>query len=118
MNKKILNHIRSFGMSGFLVNEELKKIEYKYNVELGHKRETEIGKESIHYNQFESTVRKEASKMSQHYELFYCLEMSIQKLITETLSENEGGAWWNSGRVPPEIVGDAKKEKNEKLTAV
>jgi hypothetical protein len=38
--------------------------------------------------------------MSEHYEVIYCLEKSIRKLITETLHEATGPDWWNSGKVP------------------
>src|SRR5258708_36369771 len=44
--------------------------------------------------------------MSQHYELIYCLEQSIRKLITETLHDAEGADWWNSGKVPQAIHGE------------
>ncbi len=56
-----------------------------------------------YYPQFEQTVRAEAAEMSQHYELFYCLEQSIRKLITETLQEAEGVDWWNNGKIPTDI---------------
>ena len=56
-----------------------------------------------YYPQFEQTVRAEASEMSQHYELFYCLEQSIRKLITENLQETEGADWWNNGKIPTDI---------------
>lgn len=36
MRDSLANLIRSFGMSGFLVTEELKTLEQRYDVELGH----------------------------------------------------------------------------------
>src|SRR5690625_5947970 len=47
--------------------------------------------------------------MSQHYELFYCLETSIRKLISDTLSDAEGAGWWQSSRVAPNIRSDIDK---------
>ena len=41
--------------------------------------------------------------MAIHYELFYCLEQSIRRLIIETLIEAEPWGWWKSGRVPIDI---------------
>jgi hypothetical protein len=103
MNSKTENHIRSFGMSGYLVTEELKQIEGEFSIDLGHvKGDIEEG-ESCYYPQFEQSVRAEANRMSQYYELFYCLESSIRKLLTETLADTEGGTWWDSERITPSI---------------
>lgn len=95
--------LRSFGMSGYLITEELKKIEQQFGIELGHASKSEAASAVEYYPQFEQTVRAEAAEMSQHYELFYCLEQSIRKLITETLHDAAGADWWNSGKVPPDI---------------
>lgn len=102
------NFIRSFGMSGYLITEELKKIEQKFNIELGHTPSLEDASAVQYYPQFEQTVRVEASEMSQHYELIYCLEQSIRKLITETLHDAVGADWWNSGKIPEEIQKQAE----------
>lgn len=100
------DHIRSFGMSGYLLSEELNEIERLYSVELGHGSNPEGQDPTEYYPQFEQTVRTEADLMSRHYRVFYCLEQSIRKLITETLEETEGANWWNAGRIPPEIIKD------------
>jgi hypothetical protein len=50
-------------------------------------------------------VRREAALMAQHYELFYCLEQAIRKIITETLEEAEGADWWTN-KVPQKIRED------------
>ena len=90
-------------MSGYLITDELKKIEQKFSIELGHTRNTENASAVEYYPQFEQTVRAEAAEMSQHYELIYCLEQSIRKLITETFHDAFGPDWWNSGKIPPDI---------------
>jgi hypothetical protein len=95
--------IRSFGMSGYLITEDLRKIEQQFSIELGHTGKPEDVSALQYYPQFEHTVRAEAAEMSQHYELFYCLEQSIRKLITETLHDAKGVDWWNSGKIPTEI---------------
>lgn len=104
----IENFIRSFGMSGYLITEELKRIEQKFNIELGHTRSLEDASAVQYYPQFEQTVRAEAAEMSQYYELIYCLEQSIRKLITETLHDAVGADWWNSGKIPDEIQKQAE----------
>ena len=95
--------VRSFGMSGYLITEELRRIEKEFGIELGHTRNPEDASAVEYYPQFEQEVRAEAAAMSQHYELIYCLEQSIRKLITETLHDAAGVDWWNSGKIPEEI---------------
>ena len=34
--------------------------------------------------------------MAEHYEVFYCLEKSIRKLISELMEEKYGENWWDS----------------------
>jgi len=108
---KTNDYIRSFGMSGLLVSEDLKGIEQQYSVELGHTPKVAQETTLKYYTQFEQEVRKEAAQMAQHYELFYCLEKSIRKLISETLEDAEGVNWWDA-KVAPDIqkyVADLQK---------
>lgn len=114
------DYVRSFGMSGFLITEELREIEKKFSVELGHVPKSEVASAVAYYPQFEQAVRAEAAEMSQHYEVFYCLEQAIRKLIVETLEEAAGADWWNSGKVPQNIKSSAedlvKKERDNGIT--
>lgn len=103
MNSNVLNHIRSFGMSGYLVSDELKGVEQEFGIELGHLKSQTVQDETHYYPQFEQSVRAEATRMSKHYELFYCLETSIRKLLADTLSDAEGAHWWGSERITPNI---------------
>jgi hypothetical protein len=106
--------VRSFGMSGYLVTDELKKIEEQYAIELGHLPKPRASSVE-YYPQFEQAVRIEAAEASEHYEVIYCLEQSIRKLITETLQDAAGPDWWNSGKVPQEVQQEvAKCLKTEK----
>jgi hypothetical protein len=93
---KIDDHIRSFGMSGLQISEDLRAVEKNFDIELGHTPKATQETALKYYPQFEQEVRKEAAKMAQHYELFYCLEQAIRKLITETLEEAEGANWWDT----------------------
>ena len=97
------DYIRSFGMSGLLVTDDLKSVEQSFNLELGHLPRASQQSATEYYPQFEKDVRREAAEMAEHYELFYCLEQSIRKLITETLDEAEGANWWDT-KVPPNIA--------------
>jgi hypothetical protein len=115
MNEKTASHIRSFGMSGYLVTEEIRQIEKEFNVDLGHVKGNIDEGESIYYPQFEQAVRAEANRMSQYYELFYCLETSIRKLLAETLADAEGANWWDSHRITAAIRAEVDKRIQKEI---
>lgn len=116
----VADYVRSFGMSGFLITNELHQIEQRYGIELGHVPKTEAASAMAYYPQFEQAVRAEAAEMSEHYEVFYCLEQAIRKLIVETLEDGAGADWWNSGPIPPNIMAAAaalvQKERDNGIT--
>jgi len=114
----LADFVRSFGMSGFLITEELKKIEQQYDIELGHVSKSKAASAIESYPQFEQAVRNEAAEMSEHYEVIYCLEQAIRKLITETLQDAGGAEWWSS-KVPPDVQQEVDKRlKTEKGTGM
>jgi HEPN superfamily Swt1-like protein len=104
---RVDDYLRSFAMSGLLVSEDLKSLEQRFNIDLGHGLRAAAENPVQYYPQFEQEVRAEAATMSAHYELFYCLEQSIRKLISETLEEAEGANWWDT-KVPGGIVQSVK----------
>lgn len=99
---KIDDYVRSFGMSGMIITEELRTLEQQYNIELGHVPPAIKQSALEYYPQFEKEVRLQAATMAQYYELFYCLEQSARKLITETMEEAEGADWWE--RKVPQVI--------------
>ena len=112
--------IRSFGMSGMLITDDIRTLEQNLNIELGHIRSTSSPTHIDFYPQFEQEVRAEAAKMAEHYEVFYCLEKSIRKLITESCQDADGENWWSTPRIPKSIVDDcaarAQKEIDSGIT--
>jgi hypothetical protein len=113
-NREKKNTIKVFGMSNQIIAEELTRIEKFYDIELGHTMALTEQEEQQYYSQFDRSVRREASAMARHYEIFYCLEKSIRELITDTMDAVDGAAWWEKGRVPPAIHAEvAKRIKRE-----
>ncbi|MFN0107193.1 MAG: Swt1 family HEPN domain-containing protein [Bryobacteraceae bacterium] len=106
---RIEDLIRSFGMSGMLITDEIKLVEEKFGLEFRHLPAITDGALVEYFPQFEQSVRSEARDMASHYELFYCLEQSIRKVISETLLESDGVNWWNKGRIPADTVQDVQK---------
>lgn len=109
------DHIRSFGMSSFMIADELASIGKKFGIDLGQNSGSVAQDPAEYYPQFEQSVRYEAAEMSRHYELFYCLENAIRKLVSETLTESEGVNWWDSGKIPPAIAQEVKDRIQKEL---
>ena len=115
MKKEIESQIRSFGMSGFLVTDDLQQIESDYSLELGHVESVPANDVRQFFPQFEQAVRVEAADMAKHYETFYCLENSIRKVISETLFEADAASWWNGPRVPQVIKQEVAKRSQKEV---
>jgi len=47
-----------------------------------------------YYPQITEQIRHNASMMAEHYELFYCLEISIRDVIRTRLMEADKENWW------------------------
>ncbi len=96
--------IRAFGMSGLQIASSMSRIDREYGIELNHDAGRTKSRKTADYDQFESALRVEAARMSEFYEVFYCLENSIRKLVASILFEACGADWWNSSRVDEERI--------------
>ncbi|NKB21762.1 MAG: hypothetical protein GKS01_14820 [Alphaproteobacteria bacterium] len=115
------NEVRAFGMSGLQVTTNLSRVEQEYDVELGFNQDAPKNRKAAEYEQFEAELRKEAAQMSEFYEVFYCLENSIRKLVADIMIEEEGADWWESERVDEDKIrkhaqGPWKKEVDSGIT--
>ena len=71
----VADSVRSFGVSGLLITEELRALQQKFGLDLlAHGATESVLSQADFYPQFEQSVRSEAGEMAGHYELFYCLE--------------------------------------------
>jgi hypothetical protein len=87
-----IDKIKLFTLSQSIFERELDKVERKYSLDL--KRYKEEVTDDVYYPQFDHLLRVEAHSMGKHYELFYCLEKSIRKLVEDTLEATNGKQWW------------------------
>jgi len=99
--------IKLFGMSHSLVERDLDNVEKALKLDL--QRANPDDKDEDYYPQFDHALRVEAAQMGEHYELFYCLEKSIRKLVAETLATGHGENWWET--CVPEKIRVGGKEK-------
>jgi Swt1-like HEPN len=108
------NLLKLFGMSNQLLIHDLDKVEAAFDVVLGHKRDSPKERDETYYPQFDARIRVRAREMAEHYEAFYCLEVSIRTFISEVLRESSGAAWWEKEDVVPKIVQDGVKARIQK----
>lgn len=64
--------------------------------------------------EFDAVMRTEATRMSQYYKVFYCLEKSIRKMIAQAMEVTYGGDWWNS-KVDPSVKTEAERIKTKEI---
>jgi hypothetical protein len=121
MPKRVDGLIRAFGMSGLQITSNLASIERQYGLELGHDRTGARTRKATEYEQFEASLRMDAARMSEFYEVFYCLENSIRKLVSDIMVEAEGADWWLCSRVDEKRIreqadGRRRKEIDSGIT--
>ena len=116
MTKSTLDRIKVFGMNNLMLESSLSNLE-KSGIEIGHIQTIEKD-EIVDKELFEFDIRKRAKKMADFYVLYYCLENTIRRLITDGLSEKYGPNWWNT-YVPEGVKTEVKKRQDqEKETAM
>jgi len=105
-----------FGMKNLFLEKDLEKLE-KSGIEIGHLK-TIKKDELVDTDLFEFEILKIAKKMADFYILYFSLENSVRKLITDVLQENYGDNWY-AQKVPSGIKTEIeKKQKKEKDTAM
>lgn len=109
------NVVKLFGMTNELIEADLDRIEKEFQLDFGRVHRKGPAKDDEYYPQFEKNVREEAARMADHYEVFYCLEKSIRKLIRETVQAEEGPNWWASKRIPPNVGGEVEKRMQREV---
>ncbi len=103
--------IKLFGMQNLLLESELRKLE-ESGIQIEHTKTIQKS-EIVDVELFESDILQEAQKMADFYVIYYALENSIRRLISERLSEKKGPTWWKDA-VPEGVRNEvAKKQKDE-----
>src|SRR6266481_3865495 len=89
-----VEHMRLFGMRNLLLEAELGKLEAA-GIELGHLA-TLQRHELVDVELFDRDIRIEAERMADLYVLYYSLENTVRRLISERLKEKHGPGWWTT----------------------
>ncbi len=118
MSKRSLDRLKAFGMTTQMVSEDLSRIASTHSVDLGHLPVTAQAVEDVYYPQFDAAVRREASAMAKHYEVFYSLEKAIRTLVADTIEAAEKNPdWWSSARVPAAVQTEVASRVQKELDA-
>lgn len=113
-----IDRIKLFSLANSLTEFHLDKVENELNINLGRTPKKEVQKKD-YYLQFDANFRIEAYKMAEHYEVFYCLEKSIRKLISELMEEKYGANWWDSNvneSIIKNVDSNIKREEDSGFT--
>lgn len=107
------DQIKAFGMTNMLIESDLDKIEATHSLKLRiiERADNDTTEEikRAYFPQFEEILRTEAEQMSRSYELFYCLEKTIRKQISDLLESTNGPDWWNDKVIPQIIHQEVRK---------
>lgn len=114
-NARVEADLKGFVMTAQLIESDLDRIERENQIDLGRIRKTDSDKDEAYYPQFDEAVRREAAEMARHYEVFYCLEKAIRKLIADTIEAAEGTAWWSTKRVPAALQQEVAKRMQREI---
>jgi hypothetical protein len=109
------DQLKVFGMQNLMLEADLAKLE-KSGIEIGHIRT--IKKDDVVDTElFDLDIRNQARKMADFYALYYCLENSIRRLISERLREKYGPNWWDE-KVPDGVKNNVKDKQDKEKDPV
>lgn len=102
--------IKVFAISNQMAESALNRVEESFRVDLGRNLDVneDKDKDDEYYPQFDHAIRAQARDMAVHYELFYCLEVSIRALVREKLRAELGEEWWDKADIPDGVRKNAK----------
>lgn len=109
-----MDHIieaKLFCLNAGSIETDIRRLQKEYDLNLGESHQQK-DKDNRFYPLFPAEVRKNASRMAMHYEIFYCLEVFIRDLISERLNEEDPKGWWKN-KIPEEIRKDAEKRREQ-----
>ncbi|MGI9483816.1 MAG: Swt1 family HEPN domain-containing protein [Hyphomicrobiales bacterium] len=83
-------------------------------VDLKHNESNKKNRKVGEYEQFAKALRVDAARMSEVYEVFYCLENSIRQLVIDTMVDDGGLNWWEGNRVDENRIRKPAQDRRDK----
>ncbi len=106
------DRVRLFALNNLSIEAAVRQVEKAQKIDLGHRIKPKNIVDETYFPQFEAAIREEAADMSVHYRIFYCLENSIRKLVTDVMSEKHGPNWWDT-KVPEQVKQHVSKTRTK-----
>jgi hypothetical protein len=110
------DQLKVFGMQNLLLESDLARLEAS-GIDLGHVK-TLKKDEVVDIELFDRDIRQEAKKMADFYVLYYCLENTVRRLISERLTAKHGANWWQTAVSEAIRTAVADKQQKEKETVL
>jgi hypothetical protein len=107
--------LKLFAMTSRMLEYELDRVEEEYSIDLKRGYDDSLAGDESYYPQIDQAIRVEAASMAPNYEVFYSLETTIRTLVSDSLEAAEGGAWWDSARIQPQIRTEANKRRQKEI---
>ena len=109
-NEEVVNQLLVFSMKNMLIEHSLDQLE-KQGIEIGYNQNKQA-EVIVDTELFEHDILIKARKMADFYILYFALENSVRRLLTEVLTEKQGKGWWDKC-VPESIKQSVKKKQDE-----
>jgi HEPN superfamily Swt1-like protein len=110
------DQLKVFGMQNLLLESDLARLESS-GIDLGHVK-TLKKDEVVDIELFDRDILQEAKKMADFYVLYYCLENTVRRLISERLIAKHGANWWQTAVSEGIRTAVADKQQKEKETVL
>ncbi len=110
--QEILDQLRIFGMENIFLENALDKLE-EDGIDIGRELNKKH-KDIVDTELFERDILTDARKMADFYVIYFVLENSARRIITEVLEEKYGTDWWISA-VPQGVKESVAKKQKEEL---
>lgn len=108
--------VKLFGITNQLLEHDLDAIEREYGIDLHRGHQRRLDTDEIYYPQIENDIRAEAAEMAPHYEVFYSLEKTARRVVSEAFAEQVGNEWWDEDdRVPPKIKTETERRMKREV---
>jgi hypothetical protein len=112
----IVDDLKLFGMHNLLLETDLHKLEAR-GIQIEHTK-TIVKVEVVDVDLFEADIMQDARKMADFYVVYFAVENSIRRLISETMEDKHGPTWWAT-KVPEKVRLEVeRKQKEERDTTM
>jgi len=111
-NAGVPDQLLVFGMRNLFLENALDSLEAQ-GIDIGHASQRDKEK-TVDTELFEHDILVKARRMADFYVLYFALENSVRRLITEVLTEKHGSDWWEKA-VPQGVRDEVAKKRKEEL---